>query len=112
MQKPMAKHWIVVGNSYRSGTEGLKALKVIGTGRAIESTNLWQFPETQLPTKEHTIEPRPLCSYVADVQLHAGPPTTGGGAFLNLLPVCEICSTTGLPCLASERQHAPSYAET
>ena len=66
-------------------------------GRAIESTNLWQFPEIQLPTKEHMIGPRPLCSYVADVQLHAGPLTTGEG--ISIIYCLSVKSVPQQACL-------------
>ena len=53
-------------------------------------TNLdtWELPETEPPTKMHTRAldsptPTPYCTYVAVVQLglHAGPLTTGAGAY-------------------------------
>ena len=54
------------------------------TGRPTESINLtlWELPETEPLTKEHTWTGPRSPPYVVEVQLgrHAGPPTTGARA--------------------------------
>ena len=53
--------------------------------------------ETKPPTTEHTrAGPRPPHTHVADVQLglHVGPEQLEEGLSQELLPVCEICSSS------------------
>ena len=97
--------------------EGLKALKVIGVSEEDQQSQLtWTFRSSQrqnhIPKSIHGLD-RGRGTYVADVQLslHVGPPTTGAGLSLNLLPVCGICSPTGLPCLASGGEDVSIPAE-
>ena len=66
--------------------EGLRALKGIGAPQEDQQSQLtW----TLTAPKEHTragLRPLP-CAYIADVQLHEGPPTTGAGA----VPLSVAC---------------------
>ena len=64
-------------------------------------------------SKEHTgAEPRPPCTYVADVQLglHVGPEQLEQGLSQKLLP--DYVLLAGLPCLASVAEDASSLIET
>ena len=68
------------------------------TGRPTESTDLdsWSLQESEQPTKQHTwAGSRPLCTYVADVQLglYVGPEQLEWGLSEKLLPVCGIHSS-------------------
>ena len=61
-----------------------------------------EMSEFEPPTKEHAQnEPRPPCTYVADVQLdlHVGPEQLEWGLSQKLAPVGYIL-LAGLPCLA------------
>jgi hypothetical protein len=65
MQILTAKHWMEVKDPYGRVREGIKGTEGDGnpTGRRTGSTNLdpWEFPETEKPTKEHTLAcPKPL----------------------------------------------------
>ena len=70
--------------------------------------------ESEPPTKEHTwAGPRPLYTYVTDVQLglHVGPEQLEQGLFQKLVAVNGICSTSWLPCLSSVGEESPRVAE-
>jgi hypothetical protein len=85
------------------------------TGRPTESTMLdpWGLPETEPPTKEQAwAGPGPPHTYVADVQLslHAGPPTTGAGAYPDFCMPADPISLTEPLCLASVGGDVPNSA--
>ena len=93
MQSTTAKQWTLIGYTYiiRGRNAGPKGDKN-STVRPTESTNLDLWVSQRL---SHQSGPRPLCTYVAYVQLvlYVCLEQLERWLFQKLLPVCGICSS-------------------